>query len=77
LLRWSSHGGDDEQRDPDKVLKKAVEKTIEAVAGPRDAEVTVQKVVETVDNGEVKGALDGFDVKRERGYPHRRSGSPR
>jgi hypothetical protein len=59
------------QDDPDKVLKKKFEKTIEAVAdyvepGPRNAEETVEKVIETVDNNEVKEALEGFDDKRER-----------
>jgi hypothetical protein len=56
-------------QDPDKVLKQTVERTIDAVAdyvesGPRNAEETVEKVIETVDNEEVKDALEGFDEKR-------------
>lgn len=58
-------------QDPDKVLKKAVEETIGIVAeyvepGPRNAEETVEKVIETVDNQKVKDALEGFDEKRRR-----------
>jgi hypothetical protein len=54
--------------DPGKVLKEAVEKTIDVVddyvePGSRNAEETVQKVIETVDNIEVKGALEALDRK--------------
>jgi len=57
-------------KDPDKVLKEAVEKTIDVVAdyvepGPRNAEATMEKVIETVDNDEVKAAIEAFDEKRE------------
>jgi hypothetical protein len=60
-----------DQQDPDKVLKKAVEKTIGIVAqyvepGTRNAEETVEKVIEAVDNEKVKEALEGFDDKRSR-----------
>lgn len=56
-------------RDPDKVLKKAVELTIEIVSdyvepGPRDAEQTVGKIIETIDTEEVESALEDFDRKR-------------
>jgi hypothetical protein len=57
-------------KDPDKVLKETVEKTIDVVGdyvepGPRDAEETVQKVIETVDNDTVKEAIEASDAKRE------------
>jgi hypothetical protein len=57
-------------QDPDNVLKKAVEKTIGIVAdyvepGPRNAEETVEEVLEAVDNDEVKEALEQFDETRE------------
>lgn len=60
-----------DQQDPDKVLKKAVEKTIGIVAeyvepAPRNAEETVEKVIKTIDNERVKEALEGFDDKRSR-----------
>ena len=57
--------------DPDKRLKKAVEDSIEIIAehiepGPRDCEKTVNELTETLDNNEVKAALEGFDEKRAR-----------
>jgi hypothetical protein len=58
------------RKDPDKVLKETVEKTIDEVVdyvepGPREAEDTVEKVIETVNNDKVKEALQGFDQKRD------------
>jgi hypothetical protein len=58
------------QDDPDKVLKETVEKTIEVVAdyvepGPHNAEETVQKVIETVDNDEVKAAVEASDQREK------------
>jgi len=58
------------QKDPDKVLKETVEKTIEVVTDyvepvPRNAEETVQQVIETVDNDEVKAAVEASDQRRE------------
>jgi hypothetical protein len=58
------------EKDPDKVLKKTVEKTVEVVGdyvepGPRGAEETVEKVIATVDDKEVKDALEGYDKREE------------
>jgi hypothetical protein len=57
-------------KDPDKVLKETVEKTIDVVGnyvepGPCNAEDTVQKVVETVDTDEVKAAVEASDKREE------------
>lgn len=57
-------------KDPNKVLKETVEKTIDIVAdhvepGPRKAEETVEKVIETVDNDEVKNAIVASDEVHE------------